>query len=202
MHSFPKLFLFSASFPSLCRRRAGARAQHWHFWGLPSMGAAGASPEQAGDGGNRQDRPCRGLCLAGLSHPRGWPQAKQGPGEETTLGWWCSVLALAVPYSSWTVSFLRRPAAFLGAGTKRCWIAAVSAAPLRQPLCWDTGAFDTAVSLFHRMSSSWLNAALVPAEQEHFQQSPMSAIRTMTWDQPCLGAGCADGPCFASLTPA
>lgn len=79
------------------------RAQGWSqcparaLLGSPIFGAAGASPEQGGDGGNRQDRHCRGLCLAELSHPRGWPQAKEGPGEESTLGWWCSVLGLAMP---------------------------------------------------------------------------------------------------------
>lgn len=58
-----------------------------------------------------------------------------------------------------------------------------------------------AVSLFPKMSSSLLNTSLAPVERKHFQQSPMSAIWTMTRDQPCLGADCADelqrGPCPA-----
>ena len=91
-------------------------------------------------------------------------------------------------------AFCGDPAAFLETGTKQCWRAAgSSAAPLQQPLCWDTGAFEMAVILLPELSSSSLNTGLALAEQERFQQSPASAIRTMTWDQLCLGAGCADG---------
>lgn len=124
MHSFPKLFLFSASFPSLCERRAGASAQRGHFWGLPSLGLQ--VPAQSREGMGEQ----AGQALQRAVLGRAFSSQRMATGKGGTWrGIYIGMVVFSAGLSHAHVpdgksAFCRDPAAFLGSGIKQCWIAA------------------------------------------------------------------------------